>query len=44
MLQINGVIYLKSINEKHALTFLTLTVSHKIINVYIFLDLFRSFY
>ena len=36
MLQINAEIYFKSINEKHALTFLISKVWYKIINVYIY--------
>ena len=43
MLQINGEIYFKSIDEKYALTFPVFTVGCKIINVYIFFDLY-SFY
>ena len=43
MLQINGEIYFKSFDEKYALTFPVFTVWCKIINVYIFFDLY-SFY
>ena len=36
MLQVNAELYFKSINERHALTFLISTTWLEIINVYIF--------
>ena len=44
MLQINGEIYFKSINEKYALTFPIFAVWHKKINVYMTLTCLEAFY